>query len=73
MQQATTFEQGGKVYEVRAIPTLNGWKQRSVIFGVALPLPLLPPKRLPTRSSKPPRAAFARARALPWFGDRTAI
>ena len=26
MHKATTFEHGGKVYEVRAIPTLNGWK-----------------------------------------------
>jgi len=28
MHRATTFEHGGKVYEVRAIPTLNGWKVR---------------------------------------------
>ena len=28
MHKATTFEHGGKVYEVRAIPTLNGWKVR---------------------------------------------
>jgi hypothetical protein len=34
MQQATTFEQGGKVYEVRAIPTLNGWKVRIFIEGI---------------------------------------
>jgi hypothetical protein len=26
MHKTTTFEHGGKVYEVRAIPTLNGWK-----------------------------------------------
>jgi hypothetical protein len=29
MQLARTFEHGGKVYEVRAIPTLNGWKVRA--------------------------------------------
>ena len=34
MQQATTFEQGGKVYEVRAIATLNGWKVRIFIEGI---------------------------------------
>ena len=28
MNKTTTFEHGGKVYEVRAIPTLNGWKVR---------------------------------------------
>jgi hypothetical protein len=28
MHMATTFEDGGKVYEVRAIPTLNIWKVR---------------------------------------------
>ena len=35
MHKATTFEHGGKVYEVRAIPTLNGWKVR--IFVEAIP------------------------------------
>ena len=34
MQQGTTFEQGGKVYEVRAIATLNGWKVRIFIEGI---------------------------------------
>jgi len=34
MHKATTFEHGGKVYEVRAIPTLNGWKVRIFIEGV---------------------------------------
>jgi hypothetical protein len=34
MQQATTFEHGGKVYEVRAIATLNGWKVRIFIEGI---------------------------------------
>jgi len=34
MQKATTFEHGGKVYEVRAIPTLNGWKVRIFIEGI---------------------------------------
>ena len=33
MQKATTFEHGGKVYEVRAIPTLNGWKVRIFVDG----------------------------------------
>jgi hypothetical protein len=33
MQKATTFEHGGKVYEVRAIPTLNGWKVRIFVEG----------------------------------------
>ena len=27
MHKAMTFEHGGKVYEVRAIPTLNGWPE----------------------------------------------
>ena len=35
MHKATTFEHGGKLYEVRAIPTLNGWKVR--IFVEAIP------------------------------------
>jgi hypothetical protein len=30
----TTFEHGGKVYEVRAIPTLNGWKVRIFVEGI---------------------------------------
>jgi hypothetical protein len=34
MHKATTFEHGGKVYEVRAIPTLNGWKVRVFVEGV---------------------------------------
>jgi hypothetical protein len=34
MHKATTFEHGGKVYEVRAIPTLNGWKVRIFIEGI---------------------------------------
>jgi hypothetical protein len=34
MHKATTFEHGGKVYEVRAIPTLNGWKVRIFVEGV---------------------------------------
>jgi hypothetical protein len=34
MQKATTFEHGGKVYEVRAIPTLNGWKVRIFVEGM---------------------------------------
>ena len=29
-----TFEHGGKVYEVRAIPTLNGWKVRIFVEGI---------------------------------------
>src|ERR1700730_3907938 len=34
MLKATTFEHGGKVYEVRAIPTLNGWKVRIFVEGI---------------------------------------
>jgi hypothetical protein len=34
MHKATTFEHDGKVYEVRAIPTLNGWKVRIFVEGV---------------------------------------
>ena len=34
MHKATTFEHGGKVYEVRAIPTLNGWKVRIFVEGI---------------------------------------
>jgi hypothetical protein len=34
MQKVTTFEHGGKVYEVRAIPTLNGWKVRIFVDGI---------------------------------------
>ena len=33
MHKTTTFEHGGKVYEVRAIPTLNGWKVRIFVEG----------------------------------------
>jgi hypothetical protein len=34
MHKATTFEHDGKVYEVRAIPTLNGWKVRIFVEGI---------------------------------------
>ena len=34
MHKTTTFEHGGKVYEVRAIPTLNGWKVRIFVEGI---------------------------------------
>ena len=34
MHKATTFEHDGKVYEVRAIPTLNGWKVRIFVERV---------------------------------------
>src|ERR1700681_1741559 len=34
MQKATTFEHGGKVYEVRVIPTLNGWRVRIFVEGI---------------------------------------
>ena len=34
MHKATTFEHGGKVYEVRAVPTLNGWKVRIFVEGM---------------------------------------
>jgi hypothetical protein len=34
MHMATTFEDGGKVYEVRAIPTLNIWKVRIFVDGI---------------------------------------
>ena len=34
MHKATTFEHGGKVYEVRAVPTLNGWKVRIFVEGI---------------------------------------
>jgi hypothetical protein len=34
MHKATTFEQGGKVYEVHAVPTLNGWKVRIFVEGI---------------------------------------
>jgi len=33
MHKTTTFEHGGKVYEVRAIPTLNGWEVRIFVEG----------------------------------------
>jgi hypothetical protein len=33
MHKTATFEHGGKVYEVRAIPTLNGWKVRIFVEG----------------------------------------
>jgi hypothetical protein len=34
MPKATTFEHGGRIYEVRAIPTLNGWMVRIFIDGI---------------------------------------
>ena len=34
MPKLTTIEHGGKVYEVRAIPTLNGWKVRIFVDGI---------------------------------------
>src|SRR6202795_3993221 len=34
MHKTTAFEHGGKVYEVRAIPTLNGWKFRIFVEGI---------------------------------------
>ena len=34
MHKATTFEHDDKVYVVRAIPTLNGWKVRIFVEGV---------------------------------------
>jgi hypothetical protein len=34
MPKTTTFEHGGRIYEVRAIPTLNGWKVRIFIDGI---------------------------------------
>jgi hypothetical protein len=34
MHKTSTFEHGGKVYEVRAIPTLNGWKVRIFVEGI---------------------------------------
>ena len=40
MQKATTFEHRGKAYEVRAIPTLNGWKVRIFVEGIP-PMALL--------------------------------
>jgi hypothetical protein len=33
MPKTTTFEHGGRIYEVRAIPTLNGWMVRIFIDG----------------------------------------
>jgi hypothetical protein len=33
MHKTTTFEHGGKVYEVRAIPTLNDWNVRIFVEG----------------------------------------
>jgi hypothetical protein len=34
MPKTTAFEHDGKVYEVRAIPTLNGWKVRIFVEGI---------------------------------------
>jgi hypothetical protein len=34
MQKVATIEHGGKVYQVRAIPTLNGWKVRIFVDGI---------------------------------------
>jgi hypothetical protein len=34
MHKATTFEHGGKIYEVRATTTLNGWKVRIFVEGI---------------------------------------
>jgi hypothetical protein len=34
MAKTTTFEHGGKIYEVRAIPTLNGWMVRIFVDGI---------------------------------------
>src|SRR5882757_11471485 len=52
MQKATNFEHGGKVYEVRAIPTLNGWKVRIFVEGIPANGFGWPPKRLPTTISR---------------------
>ena len=34
MHKTTTFEHGGRVYEIRAIPTLNGWMVRIFVEGI---------------------------------------
>ena len=34
MPKTTTFEHDGRIYEVRAIPTLNGWMVRIFIDGI---------------------------------------
>src|SRR3979411_2682326 len=34
MSKTTTFEHGGRIYEARAIPTLNGWMVRIFIDGI---------------------------------------
>jgi hypothetical protein len=34
MAKTTTFEHSGKIYEVRAIPTLNGWMVRIFVEGI---------------------------------------
>src|SRR5216684_4928342 len=34
MTKTTTFEHGGRVYEIRAIPTLTGWMVRIFIDGI---------------------------------------
>jgi hypothetical protein len=38
MTKTTTFEHGGRVYEIRAIPTLNGWMVRIFIDGIPVPV-----------------------------------
>ena len=34
MPKTTTFEHGGRIYEVRAIPTLKGWMVRIFTDGI---------------------------------------
>ena len=34
MPKTTTFEHDGRIYEVRAIPTLDGWMVRIFIDGI---------------------------------------
>lgn len=34
LAKSTTFEHGGRTYEVRAIPTLNGWMVRIFVDGI---------------------------------------
>ena len=34
MHKTTTFEHGGRVYEIRAIPTLKGWMVRIFVEGI---------------------------------------
>src|SRR4030081_1224343 len=65
MQKATTFEHGGKVYEVRAIPTLNGWKVRIFVEGIAKAI-----TALPTAARSPSRRDGERGMMWP-YGVRT--